>query len=62
VHARLFQPPLPAAKAGIIARLGMGVVNKVFVTFHGMGRGRHARRSVLSYQLLWKVWRCAAYF
>ena len=54
-HATLFQPPLPAAKADLIANLGMGIVDKIFVTFYNVAAGVHPRRSVLSYQLLWKV-------
>ena len=54
-HATLFQPPLPAAKADLIANLGMGIVDKIFVTFYNVAAGVHPRRSVLSYQLLWKL-------
>lgn len=32
-HRKLFKPPLPEAKAAAIQRLGIGVVDKVFITF-----------------------------
>lgn len=51
----MFQPPLPDDKAEAIARLGMGIVDKIFVTFHGVPKDTYPHRSVLSYQLLWKV-------
>lgn len=54
-HSSLFQPPLPHDKVEAIGKLGMGIVDKIFITFHGVPKGKHPHRSVLSYQLLWKV-------
>ncbi len=30
-HEALFDPPLPAEKAAVIARMGFGVINKVYI-------------------------------
>ena len=63
-HHRIFHPPLPARKQEAVAKLAIGVVDKLFIRFHcdkhqaadGDGAaGTTAGRSVLSYQLLWKV-------
>ena len=62
-HRRLFDPPLPMPKQAAIERLGMGVVDKLFIRFRPKSSttdGSAAQeslpgRNVLSHQLLWKV-------
>lgn len=63
-HQRIFHPPLPVQKQEAIAKLAMGVVDKLFIRFHSAkqppadGSGAlesAAGSSVLSHQLLWKV-------
>ena len=63
-HQRMFHPPLPAPKQEAIAKLAIGVVDKLFIRFHpakklvvdNSGASEAAAgRSVLSQQLLWKV-------
>lgn len=52
----MFTPALPIEKVNAIQRLGMGIVDKIFITFHFPGKTVPVPRgSVLSYQLLWKV-------
>ena len=62
-HGRLFDPPLPMPKQSAIERLGMGIVDKLFIRFRPNSSatdGSTAQeslpgRNVLSHQLLWKV-------
>ena len=62
-HHRLFAPPLPMPKQAAIERLGMGIVDKLFIRFRPNSSatdGSAAQeslpgRNVLSHQLLWKV-------
>lgn len=55
-HTTIFSPPLPEEKIQAIQRLGMGIVDKIFVTFHFQGQNVPVPKgTVLSYQLLWKV-------
>ena len=62
-HHRLFAPPLPVPKQAAIERLGMGIVDKLFIRFRPNSSatdGSTAQeslpgRNVLSHQLLWKV-------
>ena len=62
-HHRLFDPPLPMPKPAAIERLGMGIVDKLFIRFRpeSSSTGGSAAqdslpgRNVLSHQLLWKV-------
>ena len=62
-HYRLFAPPLPTPKQAAIERLGMGIVDKLFIRFRPNSSatdGSAAQeslhgRNVLSHQLLWKV-------
>ena len=49
-HATLFKPPLPDAKAAAIKRLGMGVVDKLFVTFKGLQKDTSRR-----YEFIWRA-------
>lgn len=48
-HNDLFKPRLPEHKANAIRRVGIGVVDKIFITFEGV-----SQNSVRSYQLIWK--------
>jgi hypothetical protein len=54
----MFEPALPQRKVQAIERLGMGVVDKIFINFHFPFQAAPIPtqwRSVSSYQLLWKV-------
>ena len=52
-HADLFQPSLPERKVSAIERLGIGVVDKIFLTFDAEDMPAH-NQLARSYQLLWK--------
>ena len=62
-HHRLFAPPLPMPKQAAIERLGMGIVDKLFIRFRPKSSNTDSSaaleslpgRNVLSHQLLWKV-------
>ena len=63
-HQSMFSPALPAPKQDAIERLGMGVVDKLFIRFHSgkqpaadseRAAEPSAGRSVLSRKLFWKV-------
>ena len=62
-HHRLFDPPLPVPKQVAIERLGMGIVDKLFIRFRPESATTDSSaaqeslpgRNVLSHQLLWKV-------
>jgi len=51
-HKELFQPPLSEDKVGAIQRLGMGVVDKLFVTFPQPPN--HGKAVATKFQLLWR--------
>ena len=63
-HHRIFHPPLPAHKQEAIAKLAIGIVDKLFIRLYSpkqqvaesSGAAETAPdRSVLSQKLLWKV-------
>ena len=51
-HQQFFRPPLPERKVGAIQRLGMGVVDKLFLTFPQPLKQQPAVAS--KFQLLWR--------
>ena len=53
-HEQLFQPPLPEEKVAAIQRLGIGVVDKVFVTFIP-DPDSPPPQPINSYNLLWSA-------
>lgn len=64
LHQSMFLPALPAPKQDAIERLGMGVVDKLFIRFHSgkqpaadseSAADTSAGRNILSQKLFWKV-------
>ncbi|KAK9807907.1 hypothetical protein WJX73_000144 [Symbiochloris irregularis] len=67
-HQSLFDPPLPVAKTKAIARIGMGIVDKIFIDFspssssgnstscsgNGTADSSQSAKPIRSYQLLWQ--------
>ncbi len=63
-HESMFSPALPAPKQGAIERLGMGLVDKLFIRFHSgkqpaadnkSAAETRAGRLTVSQKLFWKV-------